>query len=296
MSKQQFPIYIPSKGRHESRMTMKALDLMGMDYYVIVEDQQYNDYASVIDKRKLLVLDMDYKRTYETCDHLGDEKSKGAGPARNFAWDHAISINSGWHWIMDDNIRSFRIFNKNEKIKCETPDYWRAMEDFTLRFSNVGMSGPNYTFFAPSRQKKHPMIVNTRIYSCNFIRNDLKFRWRGRYNEDTILSLDVLKDNWCTILFNQFLQEKMVTQALKGGNTAEFYAKEGTANKSKMIVQVHPDVARLAYRYGRAHHHVDYNVFKKNAFKVRTDISSVKKPVYKFNLIEKHHDTDASDL
>ena len=96
------------------------------------------------------------------------------------------------------------------------------------------------------------------------IKNDLPIRWRGRYNEDTDLSLRVLKAGLCTVQFNAFLQEKATTQTLKGGNTDEFYAKEGTLPKSQMIAELHPDVAKVVWRFNRWHHHVDYRAFKKN--------------------------------
>jgi hypothetical protein len=138
------------------------------------------------------------------------------------------------------------------------------MEDFCERYRNVAMAGPNYEMFVPRKEKRARLILNTRIYSCNLIRNDVPFRWRGRYNEDTILSLDMLKAGWCTVQFNAFIQKKVATQKVKGGNTAEFYAKEGTYPKSLMQVKVHPDVSRLTWRFGRWHHYVDYRPFKKN--------------------------------
>ena len=61
-----------------------------------------------------------------------------------------------------------------------------------------------------------------------------------------------------------FLQEKAQTQTLKGGNTDEFYAVEGTLPKSQMIEQLHPDIAKVVWRFNRWHHHVNYKVFKKN--------------------------------
>jgi len=146
------------------------------------------------------------------------------------------------------------------------------MEDFVLRYKNVGMAGPDYAMFALSGSAQPPFILNTRIYSCNLIRNDIPFRWRGRYNEDTILSLDMLKAGWCTVQFNAFLQRKITTQQIKGGNTEAFYAKEGTLPKSQMQVAMHPDVSKLAYKFGRIHHYVDYRPFKKNKLIRRTDI------------------------
>jgi hypothetical protein len=285
----QFPLYIPSKGRHEYMITSKQLSLMGVKHYVVVEPQQVSDYEKAVREMKLLTtvlpLDMSYKDKYELCDEFGLTKSTGPGPARNFAWEHSISNGYKWHWVMDDNIRSFRRLNNNEKVKCESPAFWKAMEDFCLRYTNVGMAGPNYYMFAPARTKQPPFITNTRIYSCNLIRNDIPFRWRGRYNEDTIISLDMLKAGWCTIQFNAFLQEKMPTQVVKGGNTEEFYHKEGTVQKgqkyadtgtiakSKMQVAVHPDVSKLVWKFNRWHHHVDYTPFKNQKLIKKSDIN-----------------------
>ena len=112
-----------------------------------------------------------------------------------------------------------------------------------------------------------PYVPNTRIYSCNLIQDDAPFRWRGRYNEDTDLSLRMLKGGYCTIQFNAFLQYKSPTQTIKGGNTAEFYADEGIYPKSKMLADMHPDVAKVVWKFNRAHHHVDYSPFKSNMLK-----------------------------
>ena len=276
----QFPLYIPSKGRHEFMVTSKALTLMGVHHNVVVEPQQVKDYAEAVKRMKLsatvLELDLSFKERYELCDDLGLSKSTGPGPARNFAWEHSKSQGHKWHWVMDDNIKCFRRMNGRAKVKCNSPAFWRAMEDFVLRYKNIAMAGPNYTMFAYSADpsKVPPFYLNTRIYSCNLIRNDLPMRWRGRYNEDTILSLDMLKAGWCTVQFNAFLQEKMGTQVMPGGNTKEFYHAEGkldgkakyasggTTAKSEMQARVHPDVSRVVWRFGRVHHHVDYTRFK----------------------------------
>ncbi len=87
-NKPQFPLYIPSKGRADSRLTAKALEEMGVFYTIVVEEQEYDDYAKVIDKKKILILDKKYQDQYDTCDNLGNSKSKGPGAARNFIWEH----------------------------------------------------------------------------------------------------------------------------------------------------------------------------------------------------------------
>lgn len=279
----EFPIYIPSKGRHQSRLTMKVFDRLKIPYRVIVEEAEYPAYASVIDKTKLLVLDPQYQRDYDPFWKLPDGESKGSGPARNFGWDHAVANGHAWHWMIDDNIEMFMRMNRNLRVPIGDGSMFRAMEDFCARYKNVAMAGPNYVWQATSRKVAHPpMALNTRIYSCNLIRNDTGFRWRGRFNEDTDLSLRMLKAGWCTVLFYAFLQRKMTTLTMKGGNTDSIYA-HGTFDKSRMLVQMHPDVAKLAWKFRRWHHHVDYSRFKTNKL-IRDDIKKKKTGIDNFGM------------
>jgi len=257
----EFPLYIPSKSRSHNATTPRYLDLINVPYRLVIEEQQYKDYAEHFPKSKLLVLDKKFQDEYDTFDDIGYTKSKGPGPARNFIWEHSISEGFKWHWVMDDNIKLFARLHENQRIPVGDGFIFAAMEDFVQRYKNVGMAGPNYWMFAPSRTKHPPFTLNTRIYSCNLIRNDLPFRWRGRYNEDTDLSLNMLKAGWSTVQFNTFLQYKLTTQTLTGGNTEAFYAAEGTLPKSEMLVAMHPDITELVWRFRRWHHYVNYKVF-----------------------------------
>lgn len=268
----RYPVYIVSKGRWKNRLTSRALDLMGVPYKMIVEQEQLVQYQAEVGRERCLVLPQRYLDEYDTCDDLGDSKSKGPGAARNFAWDHAIELGSKRHWVMDDNLDAFHRLNRNIKRESDTPAVFAAMEDFVDRYENVPIAGPNYYSFVKAADGVPAFTTNTRIYSCLLIENDAPYRWRGRYNEDTDLSLRVLKDGLCTIQFNAFLQGKVTTQKMKGGNTDEFYALEGTKAKSQMLADLHPDVAEVVWRFNRWHHHVDYRPFRKNRLKRRTDI------------------------
>ena len=280
--KKRWPFYIPTNGRADSRLTSKALDFMRVPHYLVVEPQEcetYEQHIALWEKETglkssatVLELDLTYKDRYELLDNLGLTKSTGPGPARNFAWDHSIKMGFEWHWVADDNIRNFLRLNNNLKIKTGDATCFRVMEDFCYRYENVLMAGPNYRSFASQNASMPPFVMNTRIYSCNLIRNDAKwitgpragqlFRWRGRYNEDTIISLDMLTQGFCTVQFNAFLQDKLRTQVLGGGNTAEFYTGEGTAPKSRMLKEVYPEYTELVWKFQREHHHVDYLPFK----------------------------------
>jgi hypothetical protein len=283
----RFPLYIPSKSRAETATTPRFLDTIGVPYLLIVEADQRAEYAAHFPEEKLLTLDPAYQDAYDTFDDLGNTKSKGPGPARNFIWEHSIAEGHPWHWVMDDNITLFARLHENERIPVGDGLIFHAMETFCLRYKNLGMAGPAYWMFAPSRAPLPPFVTGTRIYSCNLIRNDLPMRWRGRYNEDTDLSLRMLKAGWNTVQFNAFLQYKLTTQVLGGGNTEAFYASEGTLPKSQMLVDMHPDVAKLVWRFRRWHHHVDYSPFKNLGLVRRDDYDPASEPEYRMRKVER---------
>lgn len=249
----KYPIYIISKGRWESRLTSKALESMQVPYSIVVEPQEYSQYSAVIDPKKILVLPFS---------NLG----QGSIPARNWVWDHALTTGKKRHWIMDDNIYHFGIYNNNQKIRCLSGTIFKMAEDFTDRYSNIALSGLQYDSFI-SRKEAYwpPFATNTRIYSCILINHDLPYRWRGKYNEDTDLSLRALKDGWCTILFYMFYQKKVTTMTMKGGNTDSVYIDSDNRLKfAQSLKEQHPDVVKITQKWGRFHHHVDYRCFAKN--------------------------------
>jgi hypothetical protein len=237
---------------------------MGVPYRIVVESQEYEQYASVIDCRKILVLPQSYIDNYDIFADIGQAGRTGPGAARNFCWYHAVQLGAKRHWVLDDNIDDFHRLNRNMKCRVTSGTIFKWVEGWVNRYQNVAIAGFNYYSFAKSTDRVPPYVLNTRIYSCLLIDNAIPYRWRGRYNEDTDLCLRVLKDGYCTALFNAFLAGKITTQRMRGGNTDEFYRREGTWAKSKMVELMHPDVAKCVWRFNRWHHHVDYRPFCKN--------------------------------
>lgn len=248
----KYPIYIISKGRSESRLTSKALERMNVPYRIVIEPQEYDLYASVISPEKILTLPFS---------NLG----QGSIPARNWVWEHSLANGDFRHWILDDNIIEFRRSNNNKRNLVSSGTIFKCAEDFTDRYENVYLSGFNYQFFVKDMQKNiPPFYCNNRIYSCILIQNNISYRWRGRYNEDTDLSLRILKDGHCTILFNAFLANKATTLTMQGGNTDELYKDDGRLKMAESLVEQHPDVTKITWKFNRWQHQVDYSPFKKN--------------------------------
>lgn len=271
MNKPKYPIYVISKGRWQNRLTIRALDKMNVSYKLVIEPQEYDLYAQYVDKDKILTLPFS---------NLG----QGSIPARNWVWEHSISIGAEKHWILDDNIEDFNRLNLNMKPRVRTGAMFAAAEDFVDRYKNIALAGFNYYSFAKATEPVPPFHLNTRIYSCILIRNDIPYRWRGIYNEDTDLSLRVLKDGWCTVLFNAFLCGKVTTLRMKGGNTDELYKDDGRKKMAEALVEMHPDVTKVVWKFNRWHHQVDYSGFKNNKLAFKDDYV-VKLGVNNFGMI-----------
>jgi len=263
--KNKYPIYIISKGRAESCLTARELTRMKVNFSLVVEPQEVDQ----------------YRKNYPHCQIIRTPfKNLGQGsiPARNFVLDHARQAGSVKHWILDDNIEGFHRLNRNEKYKVADGTIFRCCEDFTDRYENVKLSGMNYHSFCKASDAVPPFYLNTRIYSCILIDNNINHEWRGKYNEDTDLSLRVLKDGDCTILFNAFLIGKVTTMRMKGGNTGDVYGDTDNRREfAESLQNQHPDCVKVVWKFGRWHHSVDYSKFKRNELKRLKEINTTDK-------------------
>ena len=251
----RYPIYVISKGRSNIRMTSDALVEMDVDHYLVIEEQETEQYIKDGCNRELLLI-----LPKKLC-NLGN----GSIPVRNFVWDHSVANGHKRHWVLDDNMDGFYRFHDNRRTKVKSGVCFRVIEDYIDRFKNVYQSGMNYYSRLPNISKRRPMVQhNTRVYSCILIQNDCPFRWRGRYNEDTDLSLRILKAGYPTMLFNMFLCNKSQTMSIPGGNTSSIYQGNGFRLKLDSLISQHPDVTTETMLAGHVHHNVNYKPFEQN--------------------------------
>ncbi len=240
-------------------MTAKNLDAMQMPYKIVIEAQEYDQYSSVIDPSKIAVLPFS---------NLG----QGSIPARNWCWEDSIARGYERHWLLDDNINGFERLNRNARAKVTSGTIFRCAEDFVDRYENIALAGFEYRQFSGGARRKKPAFrVNNRVYSTTLIKNCLPYRWRGKYNEDTDLCLRALKAGWVTVVFNAFLQNKAGTMNVKGGNE-ELYVGDGRKKMAESLVEQHPDIASVAWKFNRWQHHVDYSGFQNNELKRKRNL------------------------
>lgn len=265
----RYPVYIPSKSRWEKqqRLTALSLERMKVPYYIVIEPQELEQYDAVIDKNYGTILVLPFS-------NLG----MGAVPARNWIKKHSIeTLGAAKHWQIDDDMRCFYRLCRNRKIIVGDGTIFRAAEDFVDRYENVALAGFHYEFFALRRDPSvPPFYLNRRVYSTTLVNNAIPYEWRGRYNDDTDMNLRCLKDGWCTINFNAFLAKTVTTMAISGGMT-DLYKKaqgkeDGRLKMAMSLVEQHPDVTTITWKFSHWQHHVNYEPFKHNRLKLKPGV------------------------
>lgn len=234
----RYPIYIPPKGRADVCLTARFLEKDGVPFTLVVEPQEFESYAALYGEERLLTLPWN------------DPGS--VIPARNWIKEHARTAGYERHWQLDDNIREVWRWYKGKRIPCRSGVALAAVEDFADRYENVAIAGLNYEMFGTSKQP--PFHLNCHVYSCCLILNHLPHQWRGRYNEDTDMCLQVLADGWCTVLVNAFLVKKQRTMTVKGGNTADLYCGDGRLRMARSLERQWPGVVETKRRFQRPQH------------------------------------------
>jgi hypothetical protein len=172
-------------------------------------------------------------------------------------WEHAISTGTAWHWILDDNLFGFQRRYRGYRVECPAGVALRVVEDFVDRYENIGLAGLVYDKFIIDWKHIPAFRVNAHIYSCLLIKNDLPIRWRGKYNEDTDLCLQVIALGLCTVQVNAFLIEKRATMTMRGGNMTELYShQDGRLKMARSLERLWPGIVKTTRRFGRPQHWV----------------------------------------
>lgn len=251
----KFPVWVPTKGRWRTPMTIKMFDKLRVPHRVVVQPQERRYYAAVVGQHGKIVT-------------LPDGLD-GLVPTRNWIWDQSAKEGVERFWTFDDNIRAIYRRHQNTDWMMQDGTALKVIEDWAGRWTNLAITGMQYFMFSPRRVDLPALTLNTRVYSNMLVLTDAKdafgkpYRNRGVYNDDTDLCLQVLTDGWCTALFYAFLVWKMTTMKVAGGNTP-IYQKDGRLNMSLELQKRWPRLVKTKWKWGRWQHSVDYRPFRKN--------------------------------
>ena len=239
----RYPIYVLSKGRWDLCLSVRFLLRDGVPFRLVVEPAEAEHYAAAFPTADLLITPRDNMRL------LG---------ARNFVRDHSTEEGHARHWQLDDNIYFMCRMHRGLRFRMNARIAFAAMETFTDRYTNIGLSGPNYMMFGIGKGEP-PYRLNAHIYSCTLINNDMPYRHRLLYNDDTDLCLQVLAGGLCTVQFHTIQAHKRTTMMMKGGNTDDLYRDDGRLRMSRMLERQWPGVVTTTRRFGRPQHAIAMN-------------------------------------
>jgi len=212
--KLKYPIYIPSKGRSKNVRTAILLKESNIDFYIVVEPQDYKDYQKYFSKKNILVL---------------NKNDKGMAYVRNFCVKHARKAGHSALWQLDDDILKYKI-RKDSKRK-ETTAYiaLSKLERIMDKYSNVGQVAHRLDAFAFAYKGKYQ--INRAVYSSVLMRTNLPVKYRNDTIEDSDFSLQLLYTHkWCTIITNRVTIQTVPHNKQNGGLTEK---KKGLNKRSQ---------------------------------------------------------------
>jgi len=274
----EYPIFIISKGRYfrnkkyQPPKTAQYLEMINLDYKIIVEPEELEMYAKSISKSKIITLPDEYLN-----------KNQGSIPARNFVHHYNIDKENIAYWILDDNINDYYWVDQNERYKVRDAFAFKFVEDLMNNYENVYLAGHQYKMFCPPTDYRNIIQHNGRVFSSILIRTDIPSLnddadiWRGKYNEDVDLSLRILKQGLPTILSIVLTADKDRTGG-SGGNE-EIYTSDSNHSgnqKSNSLLEHHSDAIDIITRYNRTHHKIKTELFENNKYIRSSDFTENK--------------------
>jgi hypothetical protein len=233
----RYPVFVLSKGRWQNPLTAKFLLRDEVPFRLVVEPSEEAAYRDALPDADLLIAPHD---------------RMGATGVRCFIRD--VAIDEGWerHWQLDDNMLAVLRLYRGRRIRCNSSIGFRACEDFTDRYENIGVSGLNYDVFVPD-DTPVPFYLNCHVYSCVLVWNRMPYRWRLPLNDDTDLCLQVLSAGLCTVNINVFMVAKMATMTMPGGQ-GSLYHGDGRLRMARTLEQAWPYVVETRRRFKRPQH------------------------------------------
>ncbi len=211
----KFPINIISYGRaNEYGRTHKFLTECCIKHNMFVEENEYDKYEKWYNP--------------EYCNLIkGDnfsEQNMGSTPMRNYILDY-WKPSFGRVWLLDDNIKSYKRLYQGSKNTIKSYEIFNSIENYIKNYDNVGLVSHNFNPFVSEGDARTVIVKNGKCFSSMLIRTDPRFRFKYKYNEDHLISMEYIEKGYCNLCFNNVLYDKNTSGNDAGGNRKTLYAK-----------------------------------------------------------------------
>jgi len=233
------PIYILSKNRAETISTHKLLDQDNLPYRIVVEPQDLKAYADRFTPDQLLPL---------------DKNDQGVVYVRNYIKDNAYSMGDLYCWMLDDDMLGYE-YRVNGKRHTTTPrPLMSIVEQSCFQFGNIGGANLSSAAYLFGHDGKPPVVYNSQIYGVQLLRTDTTARFRPNVAEDTDYSLQLLHDDWVTLVFKRFGFTTVTSGTNKGGLTDGEYTEDGRLERFRQLQRYWPGAFKIGrLKDGRPH-------------------------------------------
>ena len=212
----RFPINIQSLGRFKNNTgtTHKLLCKMKIFHHLWVEPQEFEDYANWFNPT--------YCSLHNTKINYSTEYNCGSTPVRNHIlnyWENEVDVTPKKIWMLDDNIICWKRMNNGRKITYEGAKIFTSIEDYTQPLENVKLCSHNFNPFIVGTGSRRIIVENEKHYSSLLISLGTGLRFKTKYNEDIVFSLENIMSGYNTLCFNHILYDKKPSGLMGGGNS-----------------------------------------------------------------------------
>ncbi len=263
----RFPVFVLTKGRWEKRMTVRLFESLGIPFRLVLEAQEADEYAKVVDPAKFLVV---------------PHRDQGLVTTQNWVWDRAAEEGHPYFWAIHDDIRSIYRVHRGGQIPVDGTALY-AMEEFVTRYDNVALAGMSFAMRVWPSMPNPPVAFNGLIPGNHrLVKTDYRdragrpFRARDGHGwEDHDLCLRIVKDGGVTVRFNAFVVDTFDSinhtstgEKVGGIDFGGGYAKRLTDE----LTASHPDavIGSRSTKWG-VRPTVTYRAWKRNRPRLRED-------------------------
>ena len=202
-------IFIPSKNRCDtSQLLMSLYENDFFDITVIVEPQDYNNYALTYPKFDFLQLDMD---------------NQGISYVRNFIKQYTETNKIDRYWQLDDDISNFYIRQNTSLIKSDIEILIQCQKQFIQQ--GIALGSLEYRQFAWSANKQfiYNSFCDTCVYVDNLLTQGMRYRKFVEGKEDRDFAMQVIQNNLKSARNTLFAFSCPTNGSNKGGLKEIFY-------------------------------------------------------------------------
>jgi len=225
----KYPIYIPSKGRAETKATAANFEENNIPYTFSIEKEDEEKYRKAFPNAEFIIL----------------EKSNQGNPySRNTIKEHALKNGHKYHWHIDDDIKKMAYYLDGKNNYFDNfAQCLSIIEAVCDKYENIGAASPRSSAF--SRTEKSIIGFNKNIYCVMLLKNDNDIWFRPDVLEDKDMSMQILANGECTVLFNRLLMFNPSTGTNSGGHGVHSERVKSRAERAKQLAKNWPGAFEL---------------------------------------------------